>query len=624
MVSASKILTVSYGTFSCTLDGFDDPFTTMKAITEYFRILAEEDRYFGAEPATPDSDMLKRIAQQNNSRRIDAEIDPNGVILRQDNTLASDSGTDVVKPESKPAKPALKSAIAEDGTLKILTADQPVADDSVDTVSEKLERIRAVVAKSATTTANEAASTLPASPANPVRPASPASNGYTEDQHADEFFAKSAPSSDITSNEDINTALATEAAEVAQAEAERVETERLAAEEKAEAERLALEAQEKAEAEEKAVRAAKEQAEAARVKVEAEAEAELLAAQAEAERQAAEEKAEAEAELRAAQTASEAEVALEEIKSQSSETEFAADDFEAALTAELSGEAPVKSPEVTAPEETPAETVDVAPAETADVATEAAATIKRRSLLEVAGIDDSAQIERILEDTNDKLGDEASRRRHDALAHLKAAVAATKAEEAATGKHTTVDGSTVYRDDLAKVVRPVTVSSTEKPVKSADGGKTRPAPLVLVSEQRVKSDEEIAARLDERTKARMETVKAAATPGTVVQDEDDYDATEMAFADFVAANEATTLAELLEAAAVFEAYVEGREHFSRPMILRRVAGYKENENENVPREDILRAYGELLRDEVLQKIERGRFVVSADSKYIPKRIAKGA
>ena len=133
MVGTSKILTVSYGTFSCTLEGFDEPFSTMKAIAEYFRDLAADDRYFGAEPPTPDANMLHRIAEGEIQRRVEAKINASGVVLKAHGSTI---------PEESPPAPASAPMTAAEAEQPVV----PAQDVDAESAAEKLKRIRAVVA----------------------------------------------------------------------------------------------------------------------------------------------------------------------------------------------------------------------------------------------------------------------------------------------------------------------------------------------------------------------------------------------------------------------------------------------------------------------------------------------
>ena len=132
MVQNNKVLTVSYGTFSCTLEGFDDSFETMKAIAEYFRDLSADDRYFGSEPPQPDAEMLTRIAKRNVTRQVESSQDDTGLLLRAN-----------TPPSGKPDARA-RSAYSPPHAAPETETEGPAADS----IAAKLQRIRAVVSHS--------------------------------------------------------------------------------------------------------------------------------------------------------------------------------------------------------------------------------------------------------------------------------------------------------------------------------------------------------------------------------------------------------------------------------------------------------------------------------------------
>lgn len=782
MTGASKILTVSYGTFSCTLEGFDDPFNTMKAIAEYFRDLAADDRYFGAEPPTPDAAMLHRIAEREIHRRVEAKIQENGVILR-----AGDA-------EEAPA-PAPRPSLA------------PAAPAAAESVAEKLQRIRAKHA--------------PAKPAAPVAAVTAAAatavaDDYSEDEHAEDLpgpVAEPAPAAApvVTASEipaELDAILNEAEAHVAEvapqadlalpgdAVAEAMED---LAEEEDEDDGLELNldlAEDFAdlpEAEDFDAEAlAEEPANTVIIEDPVDDDAllsglsDVLAADplpeeaapvtAEALPEEFDEEEDEDALLSSliAETAAPAAVqapavatapageddmlarlgTLIDPEDEDDEAEFAApiaaatideaeivaetpaSDEDAALAAIAAAAEPVEEP-APAPQRararvirirrvepapvTDAEVIDAPAAKNAASALSAedeAALQAELAALEaelapaspvamapaapaVADEDDEDEapeaampeavapvrpsrpaapqapaapaaedaVGRLMAQADDAMGDDENRRRQSAIAHLKAAVAATTAdrnliEKSAREQATKMDA---YREDLERVVRPrrpVAEGATPRPAQAPAEAANRPTPLVLVSEQRIDRPKpaetpapapaaeaprpvmpvrprRVSAVAEAAAPARPSMTLAAApsaapapTPRPEVaaapalpvrpaleaeddlmpgEEEANVFAEGTSFAEFAEQLGASELPDLLEAAAVYCAEVLQRPEFSRPLVMRQVVGVADGDTS---REDCLRGFGTLLRQGRIAKVKRGMFALTDRSPYL--------
>lgn len=674
MVQNNKILTVSYGTFSCTLEGFDDSFGTMKAIAEYFRDLAADDRYFGAEPPVPDAEMLARIAEREIARRVEAHLDSGGIVLRAGSNMignaeedskaqatenlpkatvaetevaepaideeseAAEAFNDPVKtqPQESAAEPQTEDVQTEPTIAATETSVVEAADDThvaevvepvatpqpaePDSIAAKLARIRAVVAKQ----------TAPR-------------GDYIEDQHAENFLTSEAEAISELIGEETETAADEtielgEGTEVASEVAEPEEVVSASADEAGETAEDIKTVETTAQDAEAAVHDAdtdtQDQSE------EDDREDEILAAalsklDALDSRQGLfaddeDEDDEDDDDLRNILTDDEPVQPQPKPAPRAHVVKVSREDFERAMAqAKMEKAENVTTDQADEdedgalhPEAEDALLRELAQIE-ADIGSEPAAPASapepqtedqaKRSPARSAlpdPVEDEEAVSRLLAETESKLEEPEASRRRHEFVQMRAAVAAREADGEATGP--AEDPETEYRRDLETAVRPRRPDAAPTS-RSARPNVGRIPPLKLVAEQRIDSPD--------RTAAAEQPVRPRRVPSPmqlVAEDEaPDGRTTFREFADSVGAHD---LPEMLEAAAAYLSIVEGLEEFTRPQVMNKIRAIKADE---FSREDGLRSFGQLLREGKIEKTRSGRFTTSEAIGYQPEARAAG-
>lgn len=610
MSETSKILDVTYGTFSCRLEGFDDSVETMKTVVTFFHELAGHDRFMDMTPQAPDLETLGELTSQQAGMpvEVEAETDTNRLSLRVRRPDTATETAEQERPSLRIPRPAAfvpaSTSIAQtedDDAERAASMNEPQSDilsdeeltddddgvfdadwdeddtdddddivaetdaqedapaaarimpaastevDSNESVAAKLQRIRSIVGR-----------TAPA----------PEDDTFAEDLTAPAEPAASAPAANP---------LAQRLAELARRNSE------LAAEDEAEE------------------TAAGHDTPAAPFMADDdddddydEGDEDTLTEEDHAEFAAEEDDDEDDLEDNfLIREMSDAEEALQD-------TDDDLDEEEPALMDDMSDdELAAQSDENDSTEDGDSNSdKDELQRQVAEVEQAIAKRRENRSKRDELPRNVDAAMSRILSQADARLNEPEGRRHRDAFAQLKAAVAATEAaRQLGDPGADPRDPGEVFREDLDAHE----AEEAQEAAKDADEAATHPAPLRLVPAQRVDGSEQPLDRATDRLRR-------------IASEKESSGDKSGGFAEFAAQKGATELADLLEAAAAYIAFVEGDDDFSRPQVMKKVQMASADE---FSREDGLRSFGRLLRQSRIIKLNNGRFQVSEDTRFRP-------
>ncbi len=596
----SQILDVTYGNFSCRLEGFEDSVETMKLVVSYFHELAGHDRFMDTEPQAPDMATLARLTEDEVGQPVDVEGAGNKVSLRM---RPSDIDAVSEGEEDQPAVADPDEQVAEE-----IAEEAPVAenDDDLSGVAEKLQRMREAAGRKVPAATDDFAEDL----SEPVVAA--ATNPLS--QRLSELVKRTTETQpdDVQEMDDVEDAPADDH-DMLEADVSEVAHEEIVEDEDTlEADDINVFSDVASETETPDTPIAHEyDFTAQHDEASVQDVADELAETSDADDDMAEDDAELDAFMAEEDDQPDA-VADDEMIVAEDEPETVQNDNEPARAEEqpLLLTSDDKAADDDEGDDDDDDEFDLE-REVAKVEAEIAARkgneFARRGL--PRHVEDA--MSRIMSQTDQHLNQPENRRHRDAFAQLKAAVAATEAarqlgDNGADKRHP----DDVYKDDLgAHEAKDKGEGKSAPPLKLVKSQEVKPASDVQEQTPETPATESPAPASSDQPEPASARLRQIATQKEAVQTGDN-----VGFADFVASHGATDLADQMEAAGAYICFVQGETDFSRPQVMKVVQSASDTE---ISREDGLRSFGRLLRQARLVKLANGRFQVADNTQYRP-------